>query len=126
MSSDQNGEKPNSKGAVVSRQTSKPRNKLVTRPGGKAPAWLATMGAPKSTPLACVQRTAASRPAAAVAMAMKDASGTVRCTAPSPKPRYAGVVATVQTPAKIAGTAIDASLMRASENGRQRANPRYG
>ena len=81
------------------------------------------MGAPKSTPLACVQRTAASSPAAAVATAIEDASGTVRCTAPSPKPRYAGVVATVQTPAKIAGTAIDASLMRASEKGRQRARP---
>ena len=74
IGSDQNGENPSSNGAVVIRQTSKPRNRLVTSPGGNAPAWLATMGAPKSTPLAWVQRTAASSPAAAVAVAMKAAS----------------------------------------------------
>ena len=50
---------------MASRQTSKPRNTLVISPGGNAPAWVETIGAPKSTPLAWVQRTAASSPAAA-------------------------------------------------------------
>src|SRR4030095_11078168 len=84
--SDHNGERRSSKGAVVMMHTSKPRNRLVTRPGGKAPAWLATIGAPKSTPLAWVQRTAASSPAAAVATAVKNASGTGRAPAQFTQP----------------------------------------
>ena len=93
IGSDQSGEKPSTIGAVLIRQTSKPRNRLVTSPGGKAPAWVETIGAPKSTPLAWVQRTAASSPAAAVAAAIKAASTASALAAPTPKPRNAGVVA---------------------------------
>ena len=78
---------PSSIGAVMSRQTSKPRNRFVISPGGKAPAWVATIGAPKSTPLAWVQRIAPSSPAAAVAVDIRAASKASRWTAPSPKPR---------------------------------------
>src|SRR3712207_9409060 len=96
---------------------------LVISPGGNAPAWVEIIGAPKSMLLAWVQRTAAKSPAAAVATAISDASTTPRSTAPSPKPRYAAVVSTAQTAARIAGTVIEASLIWASENGRQRARP---
>src|SRR6478672_846032 len=106
MPSDHQGEKPSSIGAVVKMQTSNPRNRLVTRPGGKAPAWLATIGAPKSTALAWVQRTAASSPPAAVAIAMIEASIRLRFTEPSPKPTYAAVVATAHAAARMAGTVI--------------------
>jgi hypothetical protein len=74
-------------GAVMIRQTSKPRKRLVISPGGKAPAWVEIIGAPKSTPLAWVQRMAPSSPAAPEASDIRNASGNARFTAPSPKPR---------------------------------------
>src|SRR5829696_5530353 len=121
--SDHHGDTPSSIGAVIKRATSNPRKRLVISPGGKAPAWVAIIGAPKSTPFAWVQRIAASSPADPVATAISTASDKLRREPSSPKPAKAGATDTDQIATTIAGTVMDASLILASEKGKHRASP---
>ena len=124
MASDQSGEKPSSIGAVANRQTSNPRNRLVISPGGKAPAWRgdhrrAEVDAFRLGPADRGQQPGRRRRDAPSA---RPRSGCA-VTAPSPKPSTPARSATAQTAARMAGTVTAASLIWASEKGRQRARP---
>ena len=88
-----------------------------------APDSVAIIGVPKSTFFAVTQRTAPSRPAAAVTSAAMNPSSTLRSTPVRAMPMKAGVAATAQTRARIAGTAIAAVRSAVVLNGNARASP---